>query len=205
MNEVLDPVEYASREMFDIGGRKFHNHLRFHYDTTRWNFRSLVEDFFQTDALEQLHESGHFDPRRTGKKNSLDVSKALRDAVAPKSVALLHTLIHECVARFIGPIRSIQPLPMMRVNFHGSRAILRFHADKEYGQTPDLVNLWIPVTRVYGSNSMYVESAAGACDFAPLDMQFGQAFIFRGHDLLHGTVDNDSGGTRITYDLRFQV
>ena len=205
MIEAVDPVEYISEETFEVDGRIYPNHLVFHYDTNQWNFRKLVADFFETEDLENLHQTHFFNPKCTGKKNSIEVGKALKDAVAPKSGPLLQSLIYDYISRFIGPIKGHQPVPMLRVNFHGSKAILRFHADKEYGQKPNLINLWLPVTSVWGSNSMYVESTVGASDFKPLELKFGQAFIFRGYDLLHGTMDNDSGSTRITYDLRFNV
>ncbi|HYD37240.1 MAG TPA: StrG-like protein, partial [Allosphingosinicella sp.] len=170
MIEAVDPIEYASEERFELDGRVFPNRLIFRYDTERWNFRRLVADFFGTDDLENLHRTGHFNPRRPGKKNSLDVGKALREGVVPTAAPMLHDLIHQVIARFIGPVKSCQPVPMARVNFHGSNAILRFHTDREYGQTPDLINLWLPVTRVWGSNSMYVESASGSCEFEPVEI-----------------------------------
>jgi len=205
MVDVIDAVEYASPETYEVAGRVFPNHLIFRYDTARWNLRKPVEEFFETSDLEHLHLTRFFDAKHTGKKNSLDVGSALRDAVAPIAAPILKSLIFDHVARWVGSIRSVQPLPMMRVNFHGSRAILRFHRDNEYGQQPNLINLWIPVTSVWGSNSMYVESVSGASDFKPLELEFGQGFMFRGYDLLHGTMDNDSGSTRVTYDLRFSL
>lgn len=205
MIEAVDPVEYASTETFEVDGRNYPNHLIFHYDTGRWNFRQLVAEFFGTGDLEHLHDTHFFNPRYPGKKNSADVSKELKEAMGPRANALLDSLIYDHIAGFIGPIKGRQPSPMWRINFHGSRAVLRFHRDQEYGQTANLINLWLPVTSVWGSNSMYVESSAGASDFKPLELEFGQAFIFRGYDLLHGTMDNDSGSTRITCDLRFVV
>ncbi len=203
--EAVEPVEYVSEEAFEVGGRVYPNRLIFGYDTTRWNFRAMVAEFFGTDDLEHLHQTHFFDSRCTAKQNSLDVGKSLHTAVSAKSGPLLESLIYDHIASFIGPVKGHQKSAMMRVNFHGSKAILRFHRDREYGQTGDLINLWLPVTAVWGSNSMYVESSSGASDFEPVKLQFGQAFIFRGYDLLHGTLDNDSGSTRITYDLRFNV
>jgi ectoine hydroxylase-related dioxygenase (phytanoyl-CoA dioxygenase family) len=118
---------------------------------------------------------------------------------------LFRGLLFEHVSEFLYPVHGYQPLAAMRVNLHGSKAILRFHADSEYGQTAEGINLWLPVTSTRGTNSMYLESDVGRADFAPLQLEYGQACIFRGGALLHGTVDNDSGSTRISYDIRFRV
>lgn len=198
-------VDFASEETFRLGGREYPNRLIFRYDTSRYDLRTPVAEFFGTDDLEHLHLTRFYDRTQPGKKNSLAVGNALRAAVTPNVAILLQDLIYEHIATFMGPIVGHQPAPMLRVNFHGSRAILRFHRDSEYGQAPNLINLWIPITSVGGTNSMYLESVPDACDFAPLKLSFGQACIFRGFDLLHGAMDNDSGSTRISIDLRFVV
>ncbi|GAA0707426.1 hypothetical protein GCM10009105_06220 [Dokdonella soli] len=67
------------------------------------------------------------------------------------------------------------------------------------------VNIWLPVTKVYGSNSMYVESAPGLSDFKPVELEYDEAFMFYGTEIVHGALDNLSGGTRISYDFRFSL
>ncbi|HWT13200.1 MAG TPA: StrG-like protein [Allosphingosinicella sp.] len=207
------PVQRRSEETVDVAGRVLPMSSVFAYDTGRWDLRALVSEFFGTDDLENLHRDPRWNPHNPGltlpshviTRNSWDAGKALRDAVAERSAPLLKSLIFDHIADFAGAITSCQEVAMMRVNFHGSRAILRFHKDQEYGQRPNTINVWLPVTKVYGSNSMYVESYPGLSDFTPVELEYGQALIFYGTDLLHGTLDNVSGGTRITYDFRFSI
>ena len=213
MVNLDDAVLFESPETYAVGARSFPNRLVFRYDTARWDFRGLVTRFFETDELEKLHISPRFNPRSTAEplpnyevtKNSWLLSKKLKAAVAPSAEPLFRSLLRDHVGNFLYPIFSHQPLAAMRVNFHGSKAILRFHSDSEYGQGSEAINLWLPVTSVGGTNSMYLESDVGRSDFEPLQMEYGQACIFRGGDLVHGTVDNDSGSTRISYDIRFCV
>lgn len=183
------------------------------YDTVHWNLRAIVEEFFGTDALESLHLDPRWNPQESDlrlphhfvTRNSWDVSKVLREAVIKRSMPVIESLILDHIAGFTGEIRSFQQMAMMRVNFHGSRAILRFHRDSEYGQRANMVNIWLPVTRAFGSNSMYVESSPGRSDFKPLELEYGEAFMFYGTEMLHGTLDNVSGSTRISYDFRFSL
>jgi hypothetical protein len=213
MASVEYPVRFRSEETVEMAGRALPLSSVFAYDVARWDLRAIVAEFFGTDALETLHLDPRWNPHETGlrlpnhfvTRNSWDVSKALREAVVERSMAVIESLVSDHIAAFAGPIRSCQPVAMMRVNFHGSRAILRFHRDQEYGQRSNVVNVWLPVTRVYGSNSMYVESAPGLSDFKPVELEYGEAFMFYGTEMVHGTLDNLSGGTRISYDFRFSL
>jgi hypothetical protein len=213
MTKLGNEVLFASAETYPLGSYTLPNYLIFAYDTERWNFRTLVADFFETDNLEHLHLLPQFNPSTTNAplpnyeitQNSWAISKALKTTVAPLAEQLFRSLLYDHVAAFFFPILGYQPLAGMRVNFHGSKAVLCFHSDAEYGQTLEGINLWLPVTKVWGSNSMYLESDVGRGDFTPLQLEYGQACIFRGTELVHGTVDNDSGSTRISYDIRFRV
>jgi hypothetical protein len=204
---------FSSPETYVVGARTLPNRLIFSYDTERWDFRALVARYFGTNDLEQLHLLPEFNPRTSCDsapnyevtRNSWAISKALKAAVAPESTPLFRSLLYEHVAEFLYPVSGFQAQPATRVNFHGGKAILLFHRDSEYGQTNEGINLWLPVTKVSGTNSMYVESDVGSADFAPLELDYGQACIFRGGELSHGTVDNDSGSTRISFDLRFRI
>ncbi|WP_010543951.1 StrG-like protein [Sphingomonas elodea] len=196
-----------------LGANRLPMAFSFDYDVRRWDLRAIVRDYFGTDALETLHEDPrwnppdpvHAPPNTATLQNSWDVSKALRAAVIDRVMPVLDSLIHHRIADFVERIVSHQPQAMMRVNFHGSRAILRFHTDREYGQRDRALNIWLPVTRVYGSNSLYFESAPGLSDFKPVVLDYGQALLFYGTELQHGTLDNMSGGTRISLDFRVSV
>ncbi len=206
-------VSFASRETYAVGGCVFPNQMIFHYDTTRWDFRSLVAKVFDTDDLEHLHLNAAFNPltrddpapNYEATKNSWAASKALKEAVSAAAEPIFRDLLHGLVADIFHPIASFQPRAAARVNFHGAKAILRFHTDAEYGQDLEAVNLWLPVTSAFGSNSMYLESAVGRGDYTPLRLTYGQACLFHGGQLMHGTQDNDSGSTRISFDLRFRI
>jgi hypothetical protein len=208
-----DAIVFESSERYKLGERVLPNRFIFYYDTKRWSFRDMVMDYFGVQDLERLHLVAKFNPISASNqspnyeatRNSWAISKVLRAAVAPASQELLRSLLQEYVAEFLYPIFGIQPLASMRVNFHGSKSILHFHTDAEYGQTSEAINLWLPVTKAWGTNSMYLESEVGCGDFTPLELDFGQACIFRGTELRHGAVDNDSESTRISYDIRFRV
>eukprot|EP00928_Gymnodinium_smaydae_P038301 TRINITY_DN26447_c0_g1_i1.p1 TRINITY_DN26447_c0_g1~~TRINITY_DN26447_c0_g1_i1.p1 ORF type:complete len:362 (-),score=83.88 TRINITY_DN26447_c0_g1_i1:8-1060(-) len=100
----------------------------------------------------------------------------------------------------------VQRPPTLRVHLHGQRASegkIGMHRDSDYpGHNAAEVNFWVPMTSVEGSNSLFVESAPDRGDFAPLRLQYGQAYRFHGYACRHHTVANESGTTRVSFDLR---
>jgi hypothetical protein len=65
------------------------------------------------------------------------------------------------------------------------------------------VNVWIPLTPVGGTNSLWLESVPGKQDFQPLEVdEFGTAVLFWGNQCEHYSVANDTNTTRLSLDLR---
>lgn len=213
MSQNAVKIQQSSDGTCEVAGQVLPFSSVFEFDTDRWDLRTKVAKFFGTDDLENLHQDPRWNPHKIGlprpnhtiTKNSWEAGKAVHQAVSKAAAPTLKSLIYDGIAQFIGPVKSHQPQAMMRVNFDGSRAILRFHADKEYGQRDSLINVWLPVTSVSGSNSMYVESSPGQSDFKPVELEYGQALLFYGTELIHGTRDNLSGSTRVSYDFRFSI
>ena len=116
-----------------------------------------------------------------------------------------------CVRRRLPhPHRAVicQRPPTLRFNLGacpGHRTAGRLHCDAEYD--PDQrfeLNLWLPVTPVSeaAGNTLYVESAPGRGDFAPIEMGFGQCALFWGHKCRHFTKPNVHGASRVSFDAR---
>ena len=61
------------------------------------------------------------------------------------------------------------------------------------------LNFWVPLTEVHGSNSLHVESAAGAADFEAVCCGPGTMYRFRGNECEHFTELNVSGSTRVSF------
>lgn len=95
--------------------------------------------------------------------------RALREAATQFDRSLLD-FVREVVLPNIGDPKGIlfQRRPTFRCHIGGGgEATGRPHCDAEYGHSRSEINYWLPLTSVYGSNSLYAESAPGAADFAP--------------------------------------
>jgi len=124
----------------------------------------------------------------------------------------------------IGPDICVQK----KINFsiqlpQDHNSILGMHSDSWSAETPYQINVWIPLTDSYSSNSMFVldkdrtlevtksiiqnsfyKIPSGICQDADfLKMKFGEILIFN-PCLLHGNILNKTDKTRIALHLRFK-
>ena len=60
----------------------------------------------------------------------------------------------------------------------------------DYHQVNEL-NVWVPLTHAYGSNTLWAESEPQRGDFRPFVMAPGEAVLFWGHQCQHYTVSSD--------------
>ena len=77
-----------------------------------------------------------------------------------------------------------------------------FHRDKDFGVEDGRVNVWVPLTEVWGDNSLWIENEVGTKNYRPIQMSPGQALIFDGVNLSHGSKINTTKSTRISFDFR---
>lgn len=93
--------------------------------------------------------------------------------------------------------------PTLRLHFPGPRALGKPHRDRDYaGHTGAEINFWVPLTRAFGTNALYVESAPDVGDAAPLALEYGDCFRFDGENCRHHTVANTTDTTRVSLDFR---
>ena len=64
------------------------------------------------------------------------------------------------------------------------------------------VNFWLPVTSVFGSNTLWLESEPGAGDFRPMELSAGELLRFNGYECRHYTMPNETAASRVSFDWR---
>jgi len=103
----------------------------------------------------------------------------------------------------VGPDDVIyQRNPTLRISQPSDIAMGHIHTDYDYHHQPSEVNFWIPVTKVFGANTLFVESTPGAGDYAPCEMDWGYALRFWGNQVRHHTVANMTDASRVSIDFR---
>lgn len=173
-----------------------------HYNIERYPFRLWVSDTLNASDLEHLHQNeecqqfaNHFE-RIEHCRNKLKTNFA---EITP----VFQQFVKQELSPLWGEILLYQNPPTFRFHFDGDPTISAFHRDRDYGMPTDWLNVWLPVTHVWGNNTVWVESQEGLEDFSPMELTPGEALVFDGGSLLHGSVRNDTGSTRVSMDFRF--
>jgi hypothetical protein len=95
-----------------------------------------------------------------------------------------------------------QTKPTIRFHLRDNVAVGGWHRDRDYNHNPKEINVFLPMTRAFGTNTMWIESEEGKQDFAPLESGYGQYTIFDGANLQHGNHSNTTSITRVSFDCR---
>ena len=119
--------------------------------------------------------------------------------------AALHRFVRQeiCAALCVSRV-AYQRRPTFRVHMAGGPAQGFAHADglEPYNHQPGEVNIWLPLSKVHGSNSLMCESSPGKGDFHAFEAEPGQFVKFYGNRCWHYCLDNKTDDTRVSFDLR---
>jgi hypothetical protein len=188
----------------------------FKYDCERFDFCSLVAEAIGVLGkceLGDVHETteGQLECLKNANYHNVFyqrwISFLKRPACQAKFARLLHEFVQEVVVPgmqaqgITGPV-VYQKKPTLRVHLPSREPVGRAHRDAWYHHPCTEMNWWLPVTKAFGANTLHVESAPGVGDFHPLEADVGDIVRFWGNRCFHKTVANDSGRTRISFEVR---
>jgi hypothetical protein len=177
------------------------NRTIINYDTSRFDFRAWASLILNVDCLEKIHEQAE----AKLSSNALEQGRIFRSRLIAgfeRFKPVYVYFIRSVIAPICGGVHSYQVPPTFRC--HLSHKGTRVFQDKsDGGNRPDCLNVWIPFTRTWGTNSIWIESENGKGDFSPVELEYGQALIFDGNSLRHGTFLNTTHSSRISMEFRF--
>ena len=166
------------------------------YDPSKYRFQEWACEVLGISDLEHAHASDKVKMlNRSPTSNQL--TNAFEDIFEN-----YRKFISDIIIENIGTIDSYQSPPSFRFHYCG-RGSSVFHKDRDFGVEDGRLNVWVPLTKVWGSNSLWVENQVDAKDFEPLTMNPGQALVFDGVNRGHGSKINATNTSRISFDFRF--
>ena len=95
-----------------------------------------------------------------------------------------------------------QKKPSHRILFRDLKGQARFHRDSDYGHEDHEVNYWVPQTRAFDTNTIWIESENGKENYKSQNLEIGEYLKFHGAALSHGAMDNITDRTRVSFDFR---
>eukprot|EP00040_Diaphanoeca_grandis_P039118 m.258184 g.258184 ORF g.258184 m.258184 type:complete len:373 (-) comp36249_c0_seq1:77-1195(-) len=120
-----------------------------------------------------------------------------------KFMTIYQKFITEVIVPVLGGSLRFQTPPTMRIHMPCRKPTILPHTDMDYDchQCTE-INFWVPLTKVWGTNTLWRESAPGLKDFHPVELDYGQFLKFNGNQCTHFTKPNDSDATRVSFDFR---
>lgn len=177
------------------------------YDTKRYPFKRVLEScVYRIPELAKLHR---YWQKQKGSK-SLDYRDNLRLRKLmqrlPDDSAFYkvyhHWVTQEISPRFAHRIRYTQH-PKMRVHLAGTESVSQFHRDALITNRPEQINVYLPFTDVTDGATVWCETDYYLGQYQPINLKYGQAYLWDGGYLEHGTFENDTDLTRVSCDFRF--
>jgi hypothetical protein len=193
------------------GPKPRNTHLLLEYDTARFPFAPVLSrDVFKVRRLDLLHDYLSRQNARSGRtrrlrpKDNVTICGMMeRQPPGSDFWTLYHRFMLAVLAPLVGRGISYTSHPKLRIHLAGTPSVSSFHHDICVTKRIDQVNFWMPFVDVAAGGTIWLESDYGKGDFAPVPVRYGQVLIFDGGYLGHGSVFNDSGGTRVSLDMRF--
>ncbi|WP_170565724.1 streptomycin biosynthesis enzyme StrG [Ruegeria atlantica] len=179
------------------------------YDTDKYPFKRVLETHvFRVPDLAQLHTFWMCQTDR--KKLDYYDNMKLRSLMQKlPDDALFYRVYHAWVEQQIAPFYrnriSYSHHPKMRVHLSGTGTVSDFHRDADVTKRPEQINIYLPFTDVRDGATLWCERDYGSSEFVPLNLRYGEALLWDGGYLSHGTKFNDTDATRVSCDLRFHA
>ncbi|MBI2660301.1 hypothetical protein HYX07_04020 [Candidatus Woesearchaeota archaeon] len=196
---------------------------KYEYDRRRFPLAEIVAQMFSmpVEQLERLHEALPQGYKMVQVADQLHVPfhRTFYDHVNPNGkngFAQCQTSLgrefldtYDLLARELIKVHLTEPsyfqvIPILRIQIPKNVAIVGRHrdADGDGRHHPDEVNVFLPVTDTYRSNTIWAESERDKKDFAPLEAKVGELIVWDGANLLHENRANDTGISRVSFDFR---
>lgn len=186
---------------------EFGDHKVLSYDTTRFVFRQYIEQIFGTKNLEHLHLSPEFQAIDNLHDIETQYHKKFYQAIKQDNTfkRLYCDFVRSIYSEFFPDEKVIiyQSFPSIRIQFHNN-IVVPPHCDSDsLGKHPiGEKNFLVPITRMYGSNRLFIESRPEKGDFQGIDVEKGQFIYFNGNKCIHYNQKNEEEDIRISFDFR---
>ena len=191
-------------------GSIFKTMKTWNYNTEIYDFKKIVQQYLDYDDLSTIHADLAFDKKLTNIAGDAPDQKTKIHRMFysnmdsnPIFKETYDSFIKEVVPEIVGTDDFLyQKFPTFRVHQPENIAVFAYHKDKEYNHSPKEINLFLPVTRAFDTNTVWAESEEDKGDYSPINCEYGEVVSWDGANLRHGNKDNKTGLTRGSFDFR---
>ena len=173
------------------------------YDTSLYPFRKIIKKVLETNTLENLHDIENYKTLTRELDQSTMWHKLFYNNFNKKFKKTYYQFIQNFIKNEFELDEIIfQKIPTFRVHLKGNQAIGEWHRDRDYNHVQSEINILLPFTDAYETNTIWIESEEGKEDFKPYNISYGEVLVFKGVNLLHGNKTNQEYDSRVSVDFR---
>jgi len=182
---------------------------KYSYDTNQFNFVDIVKQAFKVDNLELVHTildkqlDIPTDPSEDQKTLFHKIFYSLYEQEDCELLRVYKNFVAKLVdIHFTDMDVVYQAKPTFRVHAPNNIAVAKWHKDKAYNHSASEVNIFLPLTRAFDTNTIWAESEEDKADYNPMEAEVGEYYVWNGANLMHGNKENKTGVSRVSLDFR---
>lgn len=173
------------------------------YDRKKFHFRKAAIEALGEKNLEKLHEIFQYDVLERSK----DQSTVWHKRYYGNFEYFIQPVYKQFIEEFIKPVFKLeeiiyQKIPTFRAHLVDNLGVGEWHRDRDFNHGKTEINIWLPFTDTYETNTIWLESEEGKEDFEPYSVMYGEVLVFEGANLMHGNKVNKTMNTRVSVDFR---
>ena len=189
--------------------------IKINYEAETYCFKQIIEYWFEQEGilpmggLSTLHYEKSYDLFERKNDQSTIWHKCFYKNIREDSsfdevyVDFLNDVIKP---RFNEQI-VYRKIPTFRVHLPGNIAVGEFHKDKHYrneewANKVQEINYFLPLTKAYGTNTIWTETEEDLGDFKEIRADYGECVEWSASKLTHGNKQNITSVTRVSFDFR---
>jgi len=184
---------------------------KYTYDCEKYNFQTIVEELFKCENLQRIHlklpsNIKYTELHKLGEDNKTWFHKKFYTPINSGNSSfqkLYEKFIWEEIAdQLLFEKFLYQKSPTFRVQTPNNIAVGGWHRDRDYNHSRHGINIYLPLTPAYGTNTIWAETEEGLGDYNPFELDVGEYYIWSGANLNHGNKVNKTGNSRVSIDFR---
>jgi len=179
----------------------FGDHTIFKYNTKNHQFLEYFQNLFKTKTLDSIENIINVDGKDT------ELHKLFyNDIKQNDTFKILYCDFIKYIYEELFPNEKVliyQSFPSIRIQFFDNIVVPPHYDSDHLGKHPvGEKNFLLPITKMFNSNTIFVESTPGENDFMGIEMDYGNLFYFNGNKCTHFNKKNVEGKIRISLDFR---
>ena len=187
----------------------FGQHNVYKLEETKHKFVEYFKNLYQYDNLQQLHLKSQ--DKIMNNDNLCDVETDLhkifyQDIKKNTAFKELYCELIKDIYENLFPDEEVlifQSFPSLRIQYFNN-VVVPPHYDSDHLANHPLgeKNFILPITRMYGTNRMFIESEPGKEDFQGIELEYGDLLYFNGNKCTHYNEKNVEKDIRLSLDFR---